>query len=234
MGDIINFTIDSIGVEGKPGQTIMEAADNAGIYIPRLCNLKELEPFGGCRVCTVMVNGRPQSACTQPISEGIIVDNDTEELLDLRRDLIDMLFIEGNHYCMFCEKSGNCELQALAYLFGISAPKYPYMFNKKELDPSHPDIFIDRNRCILCARCVRASKTEDGKHVFDFTNRGKDKKISVNSFTDLSGTDAKVTDKSIESCPVGCLIKKRVGFKIPIGERLYDQAPIGTDIEENN
>ena len=227
--DKINFKIDGVEVVGKPGQTILEAASEAGIYIPHLCAQKELTPFGSCRVCTVKVNGRPQSACTQPIAEGMLVDNEVEEIQQIRKDIIDMLFVEGNHYCMFCEKSGNCELQALAYRFGILAPKYPYLFPaKEEVDASHPDLLIDRNRCILCGRCGRSSRSLDGKNVFGFINRGLDKKVGVNSSSELVGTDVEVTDKSFDLCPVGTLIRKRTGYQVPIGERLYDEKPIGT------
>jgi [NiFe] hydrogenase diaphorase moiety small subunit len=228
----ITFKIDGIDVKGKAGQTILEAADAAGIYIPRLCAYEGLIPFGSCRVCTVMVNGRAQTACTQPIAEGIVVESETEAVQQIRKDIVEMLFVEGNHYCMFCEKSGNCELQALAYRFGIMAPKYPYLFQDKGVvDASHPDIFIDRNRCILCGRCERASKGLDNKNVYGFINRSIEKKVGVNSDSDLSGTDTEVTDKSVEVCPVGAIMKKRVGFAVPIGQRLYDHKPIGSDIE---
>ena len=106
MSQNITFTIDGVEVPGTPGQTILEAADKAKVYIPRLCHHKDLKPFGACRVCTVMVNGRPQAACTQPIAAGMVVENETEKLQRFRRNLIDMLFVEGNHFCMFCEKSG--------------------------------------------------------------------------------------------------------------------------------
>ena len=231
MSETTTFTIDGVTVTGTPGQTIMQAADAAGIYIPRLCAHKDLKPFGACRVCTVKVNGRPQAACTQPVAEGMVVENDTEELLHHRRNLIEMLFVEGNHYCMYCEKSGNCELQALAYRFGILAPKFPFQFPEREVDASHPDILIDRNRCILCARCVRASRDLDGKHVFDFIGRGKDKRVAVNADALLADTDADVTDKSCEVCPVGAIVRKRTAYQVPIGERLYDHKPIGSDIE---
>ena len=231
MSDTITFTIDGVEVEAQRGQTIMKAADEAGIYIPRLCAKDELEPYGACRVCTVLVNGRPQSACTQPVAPGIVVENDTEELLKVRRLLIEMLFVEGNHFCMFCEKSGNCELQALAYRFGITAPGLPYMFPKRELDASHPDVFIDRNRCILCGRCVRASRDLDGKHVFEFVGRGTEKKIAVNSQVRLAETELASEDKAVDICPVGAILRKGEGFKVPIGQRLYDKEPIGSDIE---
>ncbi len=228
----IVFTVDGRQIEGRPGQTILEAAEEAGVYVPRLCFMKGLTPAGACRVCTVRVNGRPQSACTQPVAPGMIVENDTDELRGLRRDVIDMLFVEGNHFCMFCEKSGNCELPALAYRFGITAPKYPFMFPRRELDASHPEIFIDRNRCILCGRCVRASQELDGKHVFDFVGRGKDKRIAVNAEAGLGDTDSEATDKAIDACPTGSLLHKRVGFAVPVGRREFDHQPIGSDVEQ--
>ena len=233
MFDTITFIIDGVECKGKPGQTIMKAADEAGIYIPRLCSYKGLTPFGSCRICTVMVNGRPQAACTQPIANGMIVESESEQINEFRRNLIEMLFVEGNHFCMFCEKSGNCELQALAYRFGIDELKYPYQFPKREVDASHPDIFIDRNRCILCARCIRASRDVDGKSVFQFVGRGRNKRLAVNAEANLADTNAKSSDKAVDVCPVGALLHKRVGYTTPIGERLYDHAPIGSDIEAN-
>ena len=229
----IAFTIDGRQIEARSGQTILEAAEEAGVYVPRLCFMKGLTPAGACRVCTVRVNGRPQSACTQPVAPGMIVENDSEELRELRRDLIDMLFVEGNHFCMFCEKSGNCELQALAYRFGITAPKYPFLFPRREVDASHPDILIDRNRCILCGRCVRASQELDGKHVFDFVGRGKDKRIAVNAEAGLAATDSEAADQAIDACPTGTLLHKRVGYTVPVGRRRFDHQPIGSEIEQS-
>jgi [NiFe] hydrogenase diaphorase moiety small subunit len=230
MSDI-TILIDGVEVKAQAGQTILEAADNAGVYIPRLCAFKELSPYGSCRVCTVMANGRPQSACTQPVADGMIVESETPKVQDIRKGIIEMLFVEGNHFCMFCEKSGNCELQALAYRFGIAAPRYPFLFPKRELDASHPDIFIDRNRCILCARCIRASRDIDGKGVFEFIGRGTQRRIAVNSEALLAGTDAAATDKAMDVCPVGALFRKRVGYATPVGQRKYDHKPIGSEIE---
>lgn len=232
MSKKVTFILDGEVIECDSGLTIMEAADAAGKYIPRLCYHKDLEPQGSCRVCTVLVNGKSQAACTQPVAEGINVESDTEEVAKLRRDIIDMLFVEGNHYCMFCEKSGNCELQALAYRFGITAPRFPYLFPNREVDASHPDIYLDRNRCILCGRCVRASRDLDGKNVFQFVGRGPEKRIAVNARARLADTDADRTDRALDVCPVGAILRKRVGYSVPVGRRVYDQAPIGSDIEK--
>ena len=231
MSEKIKFTIDDVEIEAEKGQTILQAAQNAGIYIPHLCAKDELEPYGACRVCTVKVNGRPQAACTQPVAPGIIVENETEELNKMRKQIIEMLFVEGNHFCMFCEKSGNCELQALGYRFGMLAPTLPYMFPKREVDASHPEVFIDRNRCILCGRCVRASKDLDGKHVFDFVGRGPEKRVAVNAATNLADTEMGSSDKAVDICPVGAILRKHVGYKVPVGQRIYDHNPIGSDIE---
>ncbi len=232
MSAKIVFSVDGRRIEAEPGQTILEAAEAAHVYIPRLCWMKSLTPAGSCRVCTVRVNGRPQSACTQPVAPGMIVENDTEELRTLRRNPSDLLFVVGNHFCMFCEKSGNCELQALAYRFGIAAPKYPFIFPQRELDATHPDIFIDRNRGILCSRCVRASDELDGKHVFGFVGRGRDKRLAVDAEGGLGDTSAEAGDEAVAACPTGCLLKKRTGYAVPVGRRRFDHQAIGSDIEE--
>lgn len=231
MSQQLTFMIDGVEIPARAGQTILEAADAAGVYIPRLCAMKGLTPAGHCRLCTVMVNGRPQAACTQPVAPGSIVENDTDRLNAHRRDLIDMLFVEGNHYCMFCEKSGQCELQALAYRFGITAPKYPYLFPQRDVDASHPDILIDRNRCILCGRCVRASQELDGKGVFGFVGRGPHKRVAVNAAEGLAQTDASANDQAAAACPTGALLRKRSAYTVPVGQRKYDTHPIGADIE---
>lgn len=231
MSETVTFFLDGNVVEARPGQTIIEAADAAGIYIPRLCHKPGLAPWGGCRVCTVYVNGRPGPACAQSVAEGLYVESDIAELQDLRRTLIEMLLVEGNHFCMFCEKSGNCELQALAYRLGISAPAFPYAWAPHAVDASHPDILIDHNRCILCGRCVRTSRDLDGKTVFGFVGRGARKRIAVNAEARLADTDIEATDRALDACPVGALLRKRRAYRVPMGQRQYDATPIGAGVE---
>ncbi len=232
MSDTIKFIFDGVEIEAKRGQTILEAARDAGVYIPRLCYNEELVPHGSCRVCTVLVNGRPQAACTQPVAPGIMVESESEKVNAIRRTIVEMLFVEGNHFCMFCEKSGNCELQAMAYRLGITAVTLPYLFPNRTVDATHPDILIDRNRCILCGRCVRASRDIDGKNVFEFVGRSTEKLVAVNARANLADTDVSVTDKAVDICPVGAILKKRTGYRVPIGQRMFDHEPIGSDIEK--
>lgn len=231
MKQIITLTIDGTEVEAQPEQTILEAAEAAGIYIPRLCHTPNLTPYGGCRVCTVTLNGRPCAACTQPISKGAVVVTTSSTLEDYRRMIIEMLLVEGNHFCPTCEKSGNCELQALAYRLGIRVPRFSFQFPRREIDASHPDILIDHNRCIQCARCVRASKDLDGKNVFQFVERGPNRRIGVNAHARLADTNADVTDQALDACPVGALLRKRDAYGTPVGQRQYDTIPIGSCIE---
>ena len=229
----ITFTIDGVEITAKPGQTIMEAADDAGVYIPRLCDHEGLRHQGGCRVCTVKANGRSVAACTQPAAPGQTVESETPHINKLRRDLVEMLFHEGNHLCPICEASGNCELQAMAYRLEMVEPtKFPYLEPCRALDASHHDIALDTNRCISCGRCIRASKDVDGKGVFGYVGRGIHRRVAVNG-EDLAHTNADASDHAMsdEVCPVGCIIRKRVGFVTPIGEREFDKGLIGYEIE---
>lgn len=229
---VFEFLIDGVAVAARAGQTIMEAADAAGIYIPRLCDVEGLRHQGGCRVCTVKAAGRSVSACTQPAEAGLVVENDTPARNRVRRDLVEMLFHEGNHLCPICEKSGNCELQAMAYRLEMTEPThFPYLEPCRDLDASHPDIALDTNRCISCGRCIRASEDLDGKGVFGYVGRGIHRRVAVNG-ADLAATDAALSDAAMAVCPVGCIIRKGEGFSTPIGARAFDHGLIGQAIED--
>jgi [NiFe] hydrogenase diaphorase moiety small subunit len=230
-GEKLVFNVDRVEVEATEGQTIIEACDAAGIYIPRLCHHPDLPPASHCRVCTCKVDGRRATTCTMPVADGMVVENDTSELNGDRRVMIEMLFVEGNHFCPSCERSGDCELQALGYRLGMVAPQLPYLWPKRDVEATHPDIFIDRNRCILCSRCIRASRIADGKSVFGFEGRGIHMRLNVDTKGRLDDTALAAADKAAHVCPVGSIVIKRTGYLVPYGTRRYDQAPIGSDIE---
>jgi [NiFe] hydrogenase diaphorase moiety small subunit len=232
MGETrFTITVDGVSVPAREGQTIVQACDEAGIYIPRLCYHPDLAPAGHCRLCTCIIDQRPAAACLTLATPGMVVENDTQERNADRRAILEMLFVEGNHICPACEKSGNCELQALGYRLGMETPTLPYLWPYREVEATHPDIFIDRNRCILCSRCVRASRTEDGKSVFGLEGRGIHMSINTDSEGRLDATSLEAADKAAHVCPVGAIVIKRTGFHEPQGARAYDKAPIGSDIE---
>lgn len=225
MSKTIN--IDGKDIPFKEGQTIIEAATEAGIYIPHLCHHPDYEPHGSCKLCTVKVNGRNCSACTFPAIEGQEVLNATKELAHDRQKITQMLFVEGNHFCPSCEKSGNCQLQGIAYHLNMLDNHFPHFFADREVDASHPDILIDHNRCIFCNLCVRASKETDGKNVFAISGRGINKRLIINSKSgQLKDSDIDVTDCATHICPTGAILVKRTGYTVPIGQRKFDHKQI--------
>jgi len=225
--------IDDIPVPFKPGQTILEAALEADVFIPHLCFHPELGTHGSCRVCNVVVNGRHTSACTMKAASGQEIEVNTwlgESAQAFRRTLVQMLFVEGNHFCPSCEKSGNCQLQALGYDSEMMTPHFVEFFPNRPVDASHPDVLLDLNRCIQCELCVRASRDVDGKSIFALAGRGMASHLVVNSPTGkLGDTNFSVTDKAAHVCPVGAILVKRVGFAVAIGERRYDLEPISEE-----
>jgi [NiFe] hydrogenase diaphorase moiety small subunit len=228
------FVLDGEEVPFAPGQTVMQAALAAGHYIPHLCYHPEFKPHGSCKVCTVEVNGRTAASCTMPAQAGMEVASQTNELNEQRRTLVQMLFVEGNHFCPSCEKSGNCLLQAVAYDLEIMSAELDHLFPNRPVDASHPDILLDFNRCILCELCVRASAEVDGKNVFALSGRGITKHLIVNAESGrLADTDIAVGDKAMEVCPVGVILPKRVGFRVPIGERRFDPTPVSAQALED-
>ncbi len=221
------FSVDGRTIPFEDGQTIMEAAAAAGIYIPHLCHHPDYTPHGSCKLCNVKVNGRVCSACTFPAMEGQEILNETKELNEDRRRITQMLFVEGNHLCPGCEKSGNCRLQAVAYHLNMLDNHFPHFFANRVVDASHPDVMIDHNRCIFCTLCVRASQQKDGKDVFALSGRGINQRLIVNAASGLlKDTDLEATDAAAHICPTGAILIKRTGYQIPIGERIYDHKEI--------
>ena len=223
----LHFVLDGSELPFAPGETVLQAATRAGRYIPHLCWHPAFAAHGSCRLCHVKVNGRLVAACTQPASAALEVQSDTEEINAQRKTLLQMLFVEGNHFCPSCEKSGNCLLQATAYQMGMTGPHFEEFYPDRPVDASHPDILLDLNRCILCSLCVRASHEIDGKNVFATGGRGRMRHLLVNSDSGrLADTDMTLDDRAASICPVGAILPKRRGFAIPIGQRRFDLQPL--------
>ena len=230
MSQFVRFTIDGTECMATRGQFLVDAARENGIFIPTLCNYPGVKPKGSCRICTVKVNGKLMTACTTPVAEGMNIENESNDIIELRKSIIELLFVEGNHFCPTCEKSGNCELQALAYRFRILVPRFPFQFPYRSVDASHPRIIKDHNRCILCKRCIRAITDETGRSIFAYRKRGIGVEVVVDPQLGKQLTE-ELAQKAMDVCPVGSILVKEKGFNIPIGERKYDKSPIGSDIE---
>jgi len=215
--------IDGQVISFEEGQTIMDAALAADIYIPHLCHRSGLKPHGSCKLCTVEVNGRSASACTLPAASGQEINNNTEALNGVRKTITQMLFIEGNHFCPSCEKTGDCTLQAVAYHLDMLDGHFPQFYPRREVDASHPGIVLDRDRCILCELCVRASREVDNKNVFAISGRGIGARLIVNSLSGkLADSNLDTDDLAAYICPVGAILIKEHGYEVPIGRRTFD------------
>lgn len=228
------FSLDGEEVEFGPGDTLLQAATRAGHYIPHLCWKPGLHPHGSCRLCTVKVNGRSGAACTVQAAAGQEVESNTDELNAQRKTLLQMLFVEGNHFCPSCEKSGDCLLQASAYEMRMEGPHFEEFYPDRPVDASHPDILLDLNRCILCGLCVRASAEVDGKNVFAIDGHGINTHLVIDSASGLLADSALTADDcAAHICPVGAILPKRRGFAVPIGQRRFDIKPVSQQIEED-
>jgi [NiFe] hydrogenase diaphorase moiety small subunit len=222
-----SFMLDGKPIPYAEGETVIQAAMAAGVYIPHLCFNPGFKPHGSCKLCTVKINGRHAASCTFLAQAGLTVESNTDELNHERRALLQMLFVEGNHFCPSCEASGNCQLQATAYEMGMATPHYDHFFPDRPVDASHPEYLLDFNRCILCSLCIRASRDADGKNVFALSGRGIKTQLIVNAESGLlADTNFSGDDKAAHVCPVGVILKKRTGFAVPIGQRTYDTQPI--------
>lgn len=218
------FILDGGEVAFEEGETILQAAIRAGKYIPHLCYHPEFKPHGSCKLCTVKVDGRLAASCTRLAASGMNVESESDELNAERLSLVQMLFVEGNHFCPSCEKSGDCLLQATAYRLGMTNAHYDHFFPNRPVDASHPDFLLDFNRCILCSLCVRASRDVDNKNVFGLAGRGISSHLIVNSKSGkLGDTDFSASDMAAGICPVGVILRKRKGFSVPIGDRTFDK-----------
>lgn len=226
----ILLTIDGQRVSAYDGDTILEAAKRAEMYIPTLCHHPLLSNPGACRMCVVEIEGTGRqnfnSACTTPVQDDMVVRTSTPDIQRMRRMNLELIFSERNHQCPYCEKSGNCELQALAYRIGMDSVRYPFLWPHKQVDASHPEILHDPNRCILCGRCVRASNEVDKNGLFAVRGRGIDSDITVNIEGKLGETNITADDAAVQVCPTGSLCKRELAYSVRYGDRMYDKTKI--------
>ena len=172
---MVKITINEKQIEVPEGTTVLRAAEMAGIYIPRLCDHKELTPYGGCRLCIVEVEGArvPMASCTLPVNNGMVVRTETDAINKSREFILSMLFSERNHFCPFCQVSGgDCELQNAAYHEKMTHWPIQPGWSNFTVDTSHPYFILDNNRCILCRRCVRACGELAGNFTLSVAERG--------------------------------------------------------------
>lgn len=213
---MVQLTIDGKQVEVPEGTTVLRAAQMAGIFIPTLCDHKELTPFGGCRLCVVEVEKWrvPVASCTLPASNGMVVHTDTEAVRKSRKFILSMLFSERNHFCPFCQVSGgDCELQNAAYHEDMTHWPIQPGWNKFAVDTTHPYFVLDNNRCILCRRCVRACSDMAGNFTLSVAERGAASVIVADTDVPLGESTCIKCGSCVQVCPTGALIDRTSAYQ---------------------
>jgi formate dehydrogenase major subunit len=211
---MVNLTIDGRKVSAPPGSTVLEAARLGNIDIPTLCDHPALAPIGACRMCLVEIKGQRtlQPACTFPITEGMEVQTESEKVTEARRFVLDLLFSERNHYCMYCEMTGDCELQALGYRYGIDHWIYPTYTKRFPVDATRTYFIMDHNRCILCRRCIRACSELVANHTLGMRQRGAESMIQADMNVPFGDSSCISCGTCLQVCPTGALVDKRSAF----------------------
>ncbi|HOV48501.1 MAG TPA: molybdopterin-dependent oxidoreductase [Anaerolineae bacterium] len=210
----IHLTINGQEVVAQSGQTVLEAAKAAGIDIPVLCHHPALSNWGACRMCVVEVEGMRtvQTACTLPAAEGMKISTHTPKTTSLRKFVLELLFSERNHYCMYCQMSGNCELQDQAYAHGLDHWTYPRPFEKLNVDASRKYFIMDHNRCILCSRCIRACAEVAANHTLDLRNRGAKTMVIADLDVPFGESSCVECGTCLQVCPTGALVDARSAY----------------------
>ena len=235
MEDKIGLSIDGREVSVEAGATVLDAAREAGIYIPTLCYHPDLKPFGACRLCIVEIErmrGFPP-ACTTPATEGMVVQTNTEKLQELRRDILELVLTEHppeclicwrrercdplqiclrtatvSERCVVCPKNGQCELQQVVDYVGIKEITLPYTYKEVPILPGGPFFDRDYNLCILCGRCVQACQDLRGIGAIAFTRRGSESMVGTAFGQSLEDAGCKFCFTCVEVCPTGALVDR--------------------------
>jgi formate dehydrogenase major subunit len=213
---MIEITINGKKISAPKGTTVLRAAELAGIQIPKLCDHKELSPYGGCRLCIVEVKGMkvPIASCTLPISDGMEIETETEALKKSRKFILSMLFSERNHFCPFCQVSGgDCELQNAAYCEEMTHWPIQPGWSNFPVDTSHPYFVLDNNRCILCRRCMRACAEMAGNFTLSVAERGAKSMIVADINVPLGESTCIKCGSCVQVCPTGALIDRTSAYQ---------------------
>ncbi|MBW0157961.1 formate dehydrogenase subunit alpha [Sedimentimonas flavescens] len=223
-GAPVHLTIDGMAITVPAGTSVMRAAAEAGITIPKLCATDSLEPIGSCRLCMVEIEGMrgTPASCTTPVTEGMQVRTQTEQLATLRRGVMELYISDHPLDCLTCAANGDCELQDMAGAVGLREVRYTPGENHFEArqngeanpcyipkDVSNPYFSYDPAKCIVCMRCVRACEEVQGTFALTIEGRGFDARIATGA-SDFLSSDCVSCGACVQACPTATLVEKSV------------------------
>ncbi len=214
-GAPVTLTVDGVEVTVATGTSVMRAAAEAGIKLPKLCATDSLEPFGSCRVCLVEIEGSKgyPASCTTPVAEGMVVRTQSEALAKLRRNVMELYISDHPLDCLTCPVNGDCELQDTAGEVGLRAVRYGFEGANhlgEPQDASNPYFTFDPSKCIVCSRCVRACEEVQGTFALTIDGRGFESRVSVGPGGDFMASDCVSCGACVNACPTATLTENSI------------------------
>lgn len=207
---MITFEADGRQIQANEGETLLAALRHEGIHVPTLCHMEGLPPSGACRLCVVEVEGAPTltPSCSFPVANGMKVQTKSAKVLEARRQIVELLLANHPDDCLYCTRSGKCDLQKLSQDLGVRQRRYRSKKVPKEKDVSSPSILRDPEKCILCGRCVRVCEEVQGVSAIDFVNRGSKSFVGTAFDTGLNLSSCINCGQCVLVCPTGALAEK--------------------------
>ena len=211
----VTLTIDDREVTVAAGTSVMRAAIEAGVNVPKLCATDSLEPFGSCRLCLVEIEGRRgyPASCTTPVEAGMRVATQTPRLQELRRNVMELYISDHPLDCLTCPANGNCELQDMAGVVGLREVRYGFdgaNHLKDQKDESNPYFTYDPSKCIVCNRCVRACEETQGTFALTIAARGFDSRVAASENVPFMDSECVSCGACVAACPTATLMEKSV------------------------
>ncbi len=214
MANVI-LTINGKEIVVKAGTTVLDAAQEAGFFIPTFCHDPLNPGFGACRICVVEIKGARTlvASCCTEVAHGMVVETESPAVVEARKTIIELLLANHPADCLTCDKNGDCRLQDYAYRYDIRGSSFRGEKHNYPIDDSNPYIIRDMNKCILCGRCVRTCEQVQDRQVINFAFRGFNTKVAPAMDTELAESDCVSCARCLVVCPVGALSYKNLAGK---------------------
>ena len=214
-GAPVDVVVDGLSVTVPEGTSVLRAAAEAGVEVPKLCATESLEPFGSCRMCLVEIDGRrgTPASCTTPVTDGMVVHTQTPTVERLRQGVMELYLSDHPLDCLTCSDNGDCELQDVAGAVGVRDVRYGYAgenHTAEEKDTSNPYFDYDPSKCIVCSRCVRACEEVQGTFALTITGRGFGSRVAASGGESFMDSECVSCGACVQACPTATLQERTV------------------------